>query len=329
MFICILVAMVGMIPAASNGQLETKSARPVAASVDGAPIHLDEVELELASIQAAKRSGIHPDMRPVFRAWALDRIVGRHLILAEWARAGWPVPLESVETQWKLHVAELESRGTNLESQLRRWNTSLDAYRGRFHWLTQWRSYLELQVEDAEIERRFPNLQRELDGTEMRVSHILFRSPDKDEDVESDAEAIRQADELRKRIIEGEITFAEAASKFSAGPSRLEGGDLGFITRRGEMSEEFARAAFQLQVGEISPPVVSPHGVHLILCTEIKEGSKKSEEMRKALRAAGENRVFKELVERLRTSAKLEFTGVTEYFDPDTNKIVRPESGRQ
>ena len=71
------------------------------------------------------------------------------------------------------------------------------------------------------------------------------------------------------------MTFADAAEKYSAGPSRAKGGDLGFIPRHGIMVEPFARAAFVLAKGEISPPMATVFGIHLITVTDVKPGDEK------------------------------------------------------
>ena len=81
-------------------------------------------------------------------------------------------------------------------------------------------------------------------------------------------------------ILSGKISFAEAAAKYSAGPSGKQGGRLGQIARHGPMSETFSRAAFALEVGQISPPTPTPFGVDLIRCDGIKPGGKRSAERR-------------------------------------------------
>src|SRR6185369_7169761 len=101
------------------------------------------------------------------------------------------------------------------------------------------------------------------DGTERRVSHILLR-PAGPRDAASMREVLKQAQDLREKITSGGITFESAAEKYSAGPSRLHGGDLGFIPPQGVMTEQFSEAAFLLPPGEISPPVTTNFGVHLI-----------------------------------------------------------------
>jgi parvulin-like peptidyl-prolyl isomerase len=85
--------------------------------------------------------------------------------------------------------------------------------------------------------------------SKIRASHIL---------IEKQSQALRILDDLKK----GE-SFSNLAQKFSQCPSRKRGGDLGFFGR-GQMIKEFERAAFALKVGEISKPVKTRFGYHII-----------------------------------------------------------------
>lgn len=85
---------------------------------------------------------------------------------------------------------------------------------------------------------------------EVRVSHIL---------VEKEADAIK----IRKEIVEGKKDFYEEAKKYSICPSSENGGDLGYFAH-GVMVPEFDKVAFSTPVGQISQPVKTKFGWHLI-----------------------------------------------------------------
>ncbi|CAG8456451.1 1461_t:CDS:2 [Paraglomus brasilianum] len=71
----------------------------------------------------------------------------------------------------------------------------------------------------------------------------------------------------RERIEKGETTLAELANTESDCSSSKRGGDLGFFGR-GQMQPSFEEAAFKLEVDQLSEPVWSDSGVHLILRTQ-------------------------------------------------------------
>jgi parvulin-like peptidyl-prolyl isomerase len=78
--------------------------------------------------------------------------------------------------------------------------------------------------------------------------------------------------DIKKKLENGE-DFAELAKKYSDDPgSKNKGGDLGFFTK-GRMVPEFESAAFSLKPGELSDPVKTDFGYHLIEVQEKKAGS--------------------------------------------------------
>lgn len=82
-------------------------------------------------------------------------------------------------------------------------------------------------------------------------------------------------EEMAKEIlgeIENGLSFEEAAKKYSTCPSKARGGDLGSFSR-GKMVPEFEDAAFSMEKGEISEPVKTQFGYHIIKLTDKMEPS--------------------------------------------------------
>jgi parvulin-like peptidyl-prolyl isomerase len=88
---------------------------------------------------------------------------------------------------------------------------------------------------------------------EVRAKHILV-------------ETQQQAEEIKSEIEAGK-TFEEAAAEYSTCPSSSKGGDLGFF-KKGVMVPEFEEAAFSLPVGDVSKPIETQFGWHLIKVEE-------------------------------------------------------------
>lgn len=108
----------------------------------------------------------------------------------------------------------------------------------------------------------------------MRCSHLLVKHRDsrrpsswKEPTVtRSKDEATKMIVDMRARIASGEVSFADLASRESHCSSARSGGDLGFFGP-GQMQEPFEKATAALKVGELSEPVFTDSGVHLILRT--------------------------------------------------------------
>lgn len=82
----------------------------------------------------------------------------------------------------------------------------------------------------------------------------------------------KEAQEIKEKLAKGE-DFAALAKEFSTDDStKNNGGQLGFFNR-GDMTPEFEKAAFALSVGQISAPVKTEYGYHLIKVEEKKEAA--------------------------------------------------------
>ena len=92
----------------------------------------------------------------------------------------------------------------------------------------------------------------------MKVRHILLKS-----DASNDKEIKGKIDDLEKQLKSG-ADFAELAKKYSQDPgSAAKGGDLDWVTR-GQTVKEFEAAAFSLPVNQISEPVKTTYGYHIL-----------------------------------------------------------------
>ncbi|MDD2494176.1 MAG: peptidylprolyl isomerase [Tissierellia bacterium] len=104
----------------------------------------------------------------------------------------------------------------------------------------------------------------------VRASHILVDTKEK-------------ADEILEDITDG-LKFEDAAAQYSSCPSKQAGGDLGQFGR-GQMVKEFEDAVFAMQKGEISDPVKTQFGYHIIkLVDSIPERDSSLEEVKEEVR---------------------------------------------
>ncbi len=138
----------------------------------------------------------------------------------------------------------------------------------------------EVVVTEDQIVRRYEEEQLEYQSqVERRASHILLESFD-DDDLAAD---LALAEELKTRIDSGESFEALALEYSDDLGSAEEGGDVGYTTGD-NFVEPFEQALLTLEVGDVSNPVQSEFGVHLIKLTEQSESAIESfEESRERL----------------------------------------------
>jgi peptidyl-prolyl cis-trans isomerase C len=143
---------------------------------------------------------------------------------------------------------------------------------------------------------------------EVRTRHILVETEE-------------QAKEIYEKIAHGE-DFGKMARQFSKDPgSKDEGGDLGYFGR-GRMVPQFEEAAFKLTKGDVSLPVKSQFGWHLIKLEDKRQRSAPPfDQIKDRITAALIHRKAQEIGAGLRGAAKVEFV------DPDLRAQVDKETG--
>jgi peptidyl-prolyl cis-trans isomerase SurA len=139
---------------------------------------------------------------------------------------------------------------------------------------------------------------------QTRVRHILLKT----NELVSENDARSRLRTLKERL-ENKADFAELARAHSEDASASKGGDLGWILP-GDTVPEFERAMDGLKIGEISDPVRSPFGWHLIQVMErgVQDVSKERQRLaaRQTLRARKSDEAYQEWVRQLRDRAYVE-----------------------
>lgn len=141
---------------------------------------------------------------------------------------------------------------------------------------------------------------------QTRARHILIKTSE----VVTDADARRRLTDLRERVVQGGANFGELARMHSADLSASKGGDLGWIYP-GDTVPEFEQAMDALKPGEISQPIQSPFGWHLILVEDRRvqdvSDERKRAAARNALRERKSDEAYQDWLRQLRDRAYVEY----------------------
>jgi len=139
---------------------------------------------------------------------------------------------------------------------------------------------------------------------EVHARHILFRAPAGDEKASKEAEDKIKA--VIARLKKGE-DFAKVASEVTEDPSgKANGGDLGYFSKD-QMVPEFSEAAFKLENGQISDPVKTQFGWHVIKVEDKRvKAPPKFEDVKTQIENFVVRKAQAELVTKLRADAKIE-----------------------
>lgn len=123
----------------------------------------------------------------------------------------------------------------------------------------------------------------------------------------------QEAKDISGRLAKGE-KFEELAKQYSLDGSKDYGGDLGFFTA-GEMVPEFSKTAFALKVGEVSPPVKTEFGWHVIKLEDRRTGAQPYDSVKDPIRLVLLRKAVQDKLLDLRKTAAIEV------FDPDLKRI--------
>ena len=220
------------------------------------------------------------DREQVYRD-AVETLINTRLIGQFLGRMKIPLPPGKVEAAIAQLGRDLKSDGRDLQTALQESRLTMEDLRREYIDRITWVEFLNRKATDAELKKFAASHKDTISGTQVRASHIYILVPDNATPAEKE-KTRRKLLAIKQDIVDKKIGFADAANKFSEDPAnskregetiKKEGGDIGYFGLANGVVEEFATAAFALKPGEISDPVETVHGLHVITVTDRKEGN--------------------------------------------------------
>lgn len=189
----------------------------------------------------------------------------------------------------ELFVQEAEKTGVNKDKD---YQTALDRARRQILAQRYLQKNVQPKITDTNVKAFFDKNKSRYSQDEVHAQHVLL----KDE---------AEAKEVYGKAKKGD-DFETLAKKYSKDPSAAQnGGDLGFFTRS-RMVPQFADKAFSMAKGEISEPVKSPFGWHVIKVIDKREGKPiKFDEIKDQVKGDFQNETINELIASLKKSNKV------------------------
>jgi parvulin-like peptidyl-prolyl isomerase len=260
------------------------------AHIDNAPLYLSQVEWQFRKSLGPRQ--LADELAADLHGQILDQLVNQQLVLLQLA----DTELDASEDEVNLEIANIAERagqnGMTLEEWLAGNHQSLLCLRFNVRWQIAWKRYTERTLTDAVLEQYFERHRREFDGTRVKVAHLLLPIPsgatDKDRKLR-----LQTAATVREAIAGGQLNWSDAVKQYSSAPTASQGGEIGWIEVDRPMPPAFSRAAFLLEPGEISPPVETIAGVHLIKCLAVEPGTTNWYDVKQAVRSAAVQELFR------------------------------------
>src|SRR5262245_21550786 len=320
---------IGLCAVPALAQQPTASPAPattaVAATANGQPVPEVAVQRGLKRVPPAE----HAKARPEILNYLIDNVLLDQYLAGQKL----PVDIKEVDARVGQIQSEVKKHGQDYQKMLKDLMLTEEELKAQVTADLRWEKFAVGKATDAALKQLFDQNSEMFDGSLVRARHILLTPAAGDATAaqaraqlaqikqQVEAEAAKEvakipasADPLAReteRIKKLEDLFGKQAEKCSACPSKKDGGDLNWFPRAGSMVEPFAKAAFALKPGQMSDPVQSPFGYHLILVTARKPGQPTQfEQVKEEVREIFCNRLREDLVAKLRQSAKIVITPV-------------------
>lgn len=224
-------------------------------SVNGVPITKNQLYAAMAAAGGAQ---------------TLDNLIQEELLTQEAKKKAIVISDQDVEAEIS-QIKKQFSSESEFQAALQQSNMTIDDLKKQLPMQIRVRKLVEprAKVTDEEVKQYFEANRDMFDqAEEVRASHILVSTK-------------AEADDILKQL-KGGADFAKLAKEKSTDPgSKNAGGDLGFFGW-GAMVPEFEEAAFSLKVGELSGPIKTDFGYHIIKVTDHKEAKAATLEEKKA-----------------------------------------------
>jgi parvulin-like peptidyl-prolyl isomerase len=304
-------------PAGADGSASLDFKDPVAV-VDGDKIskaQLDEAFDKAVQMTGIKAADLTLDQKLEGYRQILDELITEKLVNK--AAAGITVPQADVDAQIAKIKAQFPSE-EDFSKQLTQVGQTPEQLSETIKKMLQQQRWLESQlagkteVTEDEAKKFYEENKTEFSQPEtVKASHILFRVNKEDSEEVVD-QKLKAAEGAEARAKKGE-DFTALAKELSEEPGAKEsGGDLGFFPKD-RMVPEFAEVAFSEKVGEVSDPVRTQFGWHVIKVTDKKPaGTLPYDEVKSQLltylKAKKQEEAAQEVLKSLRDSAKIENT---------------------
>jgi peptidyl-prolyl cis-trans isomerase C len=291
----------------------------IAATVNGQPIAEKAVQRGL--------KGLAPEKQAEARNQIITRLIENALLDQYLQQLRIEVPATEVDARMAQVQDEIKKSGQTVEKVMQDLMLTQEELRTQLTAELRWEKYSDEQANDKLLHQVFDNNPEMFDGSTVHARHILLTPATKDEqaaqqvvaqlrnykqqiEAQADQELAKTPtdpaarDKARYRLLDD--GFAAVASKESVCPSKAQGGDLGWFARVGSMVEPFAKAAFDLKVGQISDPVATPFGYHLILVTDRRPGKEtKFDDVKEVVKEVYRDRLRESLCAQLKPRAKI------------------------
>jgi parvulin-like peptidyl-prolyl isomerase len=256
---------------AASAAEPAQGGKQLIAEVNGVPIYASDLNLSITRFEHKLTLGgaqDEPGSEEALGQAALQTLIENELLFQEARRRGFTAAAQEVDEELATIAAQFPGEAA-FEKSLAQMEITKEDLRRDLERGQAVQKMIAAEIEpgitvNPEQVRAYydANPQQFTDPERVHARHIFLKVvPGTTE--EQKIEMRRTLEQLRKRVLQGE-SFEALADQYSQDPNSGEGGDLGYLVRRKQTNNEFEKALFSLQAGQMSGVVRSVYGYHLI-----------------------------------------------------------------
>ena len=259
-FACATAVLAGVLAAPVGAEVLNR----IVATVDGEPITAHELDQYIKRLRADLNTPIAPPPRDALQALITEKLVEKEIVARKVSVGDEDIELyiQRIQDQNKLTKEQLTEA-------LKQQGLSMDAYRKQVKGEIEKIQLLnreirgKVNVTPQDIERYYEAHKKEYEiPAQVHLRHIVLRL-----DPNAPEAIVEAANErllgIRKRIVDDDEDFAKVAKEVSEDPAGQQGGDLGEV-EPSKVLEEFASALEKMDEGDVSEPIRTTSGLHLL-----------------------------------------------------------------
>jgi len=289
--------------------------KPVA-KVNDAVLTESDMEDALNEIMPAGvfHGGFSSKKREEYRPQAFEKMIEKELFYQEAVKKGLKVDKGVIEAERDKTIKRLGGN-KKYEAALKKADFTDEQYRERLKKKHLLKQFITVEIEDKarptdeEIKDYYQRNKKKFMRPEARkLTHILIAVQPEASAEERQLKKAK-AQEVIDRINAGE-DMSDVAWKYSMGPYRVKGGDMGLV-HRGRLHPDLEKEVFQLEPGKLSGIIETIYGYHIVRVEEVKAAEQLDLEdvrdtIQKELTERNEKQIREDLVASLREQARIE-----------------------
>ena len=265
---------------AAEGTSQEAPSGEAAATVNGKIIPMSEVETAVQNTALRMGAGTMPvaTLMDQLAPRVLDQLISGELLYQAALKEGFEADKEKVDESFN-ELAGQFATSEEFDEEMANRNFTEETLRANMRKQLTIQTYLDkaivssIEIDEARTRKYYEeNPDSFKEDEQVKASHILINAAESATDDEKQ-KALDRAKEVARLARAKDADFEALAKEYSEGPSGPNGGDLGYFGR-GKMVKPFEEAAFAMKVGEVSDPVQTRFGYHVIKVTDLKAGGK-------------------------------------------------------